>query len=305
MAANARGGAAHTATRRRAYQDGALRLGWQCPPHGTARSGPSGSAALTATRRRAYRQHALTLPLDVERTGSTPSHCHSTSSVPRRYVQAQVAVSSTRNCTLRAEWQCRPHCHSIVNALLHALTLPLDVERTEDVALTSDDLAYAEAVVLPHVVPGHLRLVEEAPGAWSLSSRPARPPALPRRWYERDKHDKGLADQGPLGGHARRAEVGQPPGAAEAPLDCVPVVAGRQRLAGSMISSENVPLPRRRGLAGHRQARRGPFGPVSLQDRLARRDGPLRARGRERDPGRPRRPQGPEHDRKIDRFQGA
>ena len=81
--------------------------------------------------------------------------------------------------------------------------LPLDVERTEDVALTPDDLAYAEAVALPRVVPGH------------------------------------------------------------------------PRLAGSMTSSENVPLPRRRGLAGHRQARGGPFGPASLQDRLARRDGPL------------------------------
>ena len=96
MAANARGSAAHTATRRRAYQDGALRPEWQCPPHGTARSGPSGSAAHTATRRRAYRQHALTLPLDVE--------------------------------------------------------------RTEDVALTPDDLAHAEAVVLLRVVPGHPRL---------------------------------------------------------------------------------------------------------------------------------------------------
>ena len=243
MAANARGSAAHTATRRRAYRNCALRPGWQCPPHGTARSGPSGSAPHTATRRRAYRQHALTLPLDVE--------------------------------------------------------------RTEDVALPPGDLAHAEAVVLLRVVPGHPRLVEEVPGAWSLSSRPARPPALPRRWYERDKHDKGLADQGSLGGHARRAETGQPPGAAEAPLDCVPVAAGRQRLAGSMTSSENVPLPRRRGLAGRRQARGGPLGPAPLQDRLARRDGFLRARGRERDPGRPRRPQGPEHDRKIDRFQGA
>ena len=278
MAANARGSAAHTATRRRTYQDGALRLEWQCRLRGAARSGPSGSAAHTATRRRAY-----------------------------------------RNGTSRPEWQCRPRGaarsgpsgsapHTATRRRTywqHALTLPLDVERTEDVALPPGDLAHAEAVVLLRVVPGHPRLVEEVPGAWSLSSRPARPPALPRRWYERDKHDKGLADQGSLGGHARRAETGQPPGAAEAPLDCVPVAAGRQRLAGSMTSSENVPLPRRRGLAGRRQARGGPLGPAPLQDRLARRDGSLRARGRERDPGRPRRPQGPEHDRKIDRFQGA
>ena len=50
-----------------------------------------------------------------------------------------------RGCALRAEW-------------LHALTLPLDVERTEDVALAPDDLAYAKAVALPRAVPGHPRL---------------------------------------------------------------------------------------------------------------------------------------------------
>ena len=69
-----------------------------------------------------------------------------------------------RDCTLRAEWQCRPHCHSTSNARLHAPTLPLDVERTEDVALTPDDLAYAEAVALPRVVLGHPCLVEEVSG---------------------------------------------------------------------------------------------------------------------------------------------
>ena len=62
------GSADHTATRRRAYRNGALRPEWQCRPRGTARSGTSGSAAHTATRRRAYGLHALTLPLDVERT---------------------------------------------------------------------------------------------------------------------------------------------------------------------------------------------------------------------------------------------
>ena len=62
------GSADHTATRRRTYQDGALGPEWQCRPHGTARSGPSGSATHTATRRRAYGLHTLTLPLDVERT---------------------------------------------------------------------------------------------------------------------------------------------------------------------------------------------------------------------------------------------
>ena len=71
-----------------------------------------------------------------------------------------------------AEWQCHPHgtarsgpsgsaAHTATRRRthgLHALTLPLDIERTEDVALTPDDLAYAEAVALPRVVPGHPRL---------------------------------------------------------------------------------------------------------------------------------------------------
>ena len=43
------------------------------------------------------------------------SHCHSTSSVPRRYVQGRVAVPLTRGGTLGAEWQCHSHCHSMVS----------------------------------------------------------------------------------------------------------------------------------------------------------------------------------------------
>lgn len=62
-----------------------------------------------------------------------------------------------------------------------------------------------------------------------VEAAPARPPAQPRRRHERDE---GIAGQGPLGGHARRAEAEQPPGAAEAPFDGVPVVAGRQRPEG-------------------------------------------------------------------------
>ena len=73
------------------------------------------------------------LPRVGERTGCTPSHCHSTSSVPRRCAQGRVAVPPTRGCTLRPEWQCRPHCHSTSSVRLHALTLPLDVERTKTV----------------------------------------------------------------------------------------------------------------------------------------------------------------------------
>ena len=52
------------------------------------------------------------LPRGGERTDSTPLHCHSMSSVPKRYAQGRVEVPSTWNCTLRPEWQCRPHCHS-------------------------------------------------------------------------------------------------------------------------------------------------------------------------------------------------
>ena len=137
-----------------------------------------GSAAHTATRRRTYRNayNYVTLSAFLD----LASHCHSTSSVPKRYVQARVAVPTTRGCALRAEWQCRPHCHSTSNVprrcvqarvavsstrnctlraeWQHALTLPLDVERTEDVALAPDDLAYAKAVALPRAVPGHPRL---------------------------------------------------------------------------------------------------------------------------------------------------
>ena len=72
MAANARGSAAHTATRRRAYQN-------------------------------AYNYVTLSAFLDLA------SHCHSTSNVPKRYVQDRVAVPTTRGCTLRPEWQCPPH----------------------------------------------------------------------------------------------------------------------------------------------------------------------------------------------------
>ena len=99
----------------------------------------------------------------------------------------------------------------------------------EDVALPPGDLAHAGAVALPRAAPGRPRPVKEAPGRVApVEAAPAHPPAQPRRRRERDEHDEGLAGQGPLGGHARRAEVGQPPGAAEAPLDGVPVMAGRQ-----------------------------------------------------------------------------
>ena len=159
MAANARGSATHTATRRRAYGLHALTLPLDVERTETVRPGPSGSVLHTELHAQGRVAVPTTLPLDVERTGSTPSHCHSTSNVPRRCAQARVAVPPMRGCALRAEWQRRPHCHSRRRAYgLHALTLPLDVERTEDVALAPDDLAYAKAVALPRAVPGHPRL---------------------------------------------------------------------------------------------------------------------------------------------------
>ena len=56
---NARAARPCTATRRRAYRNGALGPEWQCRPRVAARSGPSGSAPYTATRRRAYRNGTL------------------------------------------------------------------------------------------------------------------------------------------------------------------------------------------------------------------------------------------------------
>ena len=127
LTSSARRSAAHTATRRRAHQNGTLRAKWQCRPHGAARSGPSGSAARpglhaqgrvavrltlpldvertktvrsgpsgSATRTGLHAQGRVaappTLPLDGERTGQRHPHCHSTSSAPKRYAQGQVAV---------------------------------------------------------------------------------------------------------------------------------------------------------------------------------------------------------------------
>ena len=134
----------------------------------TVRPGPSGSADHTATRRRAYRQHALTLPLDVERTETCVLWCGWPYCSPARPHTA-TRRRAYRNGTSRPEWQCPPHgtarsgpsgsaTHTATRRRaygLHALTLPLDVERTEDVALTPGDLVHAGVMVLPRVVPGH------------------------------------------------------------------------------------------------------------------------------------------------------
>ena len=78
------------------------------------------------------------LPRGGERTGCTPSHCHSTSSVPRRCAQARVAVPTTLPLDVeRTETVRSGPSGSAVHAGLHAQarvavppTLPLDVERT-------------------------------------------------------------------------------------------------------------------------------------------------------------------------------
>ena len=224
MAANARGSATHTATRRRTYQDGALRPEWQCRLRGTARSGPSGSADHTATRHRAYRQHALTLPLDVERTktvrpgpsgsvlhtelhaqgrvavpttlpldvertGSTPSHCHSTSSVP-----AARPHTATRRRAYRQ----------------HALTLPLDVERTETVrpgpsgSVLHTELHAQGRVAVPTTLPLDVERTGSTPShCHSTSNVPKMSRWLPmtsrtrRRWPSRARCPVTPASRGP------------------------------------------------------------------------------------------------------------
>ena len=61
-------------------------------------------------------QHCMHCHSMVNARDCTPSHCHSTSNVPKRYAQGRVAVPATRGCTLRPEWQCPLHCHSTSNA---------------------------------------------------------------------------------------------------------------------------------------------------------------------------------------------
>ena len=113
----------------------------------TVRSGPSGSAAHAGLHAQAQVAVPLTLPLDVERTGCTPSHCHSTSSVRAARPYTATRRRAYQDGTLRAEWKCYPHgtarsgpsgsaAHTATRRRaygLHALTLPLDVERTETV----------------------------------------------------------------------------------------------------------------------------------------------------------------------------
>ena len=144
MAANARGSAAHTATRRRAYQDGALRPEWQCPPHGTARSGPSGSAAHTATRRRTYRNGA----------SRAEWQCR-----PRGAARSGPSGSATHTATRRRTYG------------LHAPALPLDVERTETVRSGPSGGAGSGGLRASSRCADartHLQDVSRASGSWAL-----------------------------------------------------------------------------------------------------------------------------------------
>ena len=90
-------------------------------------------------------QHCMHCHSAVNARDCTPSHCHSMVNVPKRCAQGRVAVPTTRGCTLGPEWQCRPRvaarsgpsgsaAHTATRRRthgLHALTLPLDVERTK------------------------------------------------------------------------------------------------------------------------------------------------------------------------------
>ena len=122
-------------------RDCTLRPKWQCPLHCHSTS--------SVPRRCAQARVAVPTMRDctLRAEWQCPLHCHSTSSVPRRCARARVAVPTTRGCTLRPEWQCRPRgaarsgpsgsaAHTATRRRthgLHALTLPLDVERTETV----------------------------------------------------------------------------------------------------------------------------------------------------------------------------
>ena len=110
---------------------GTLGVEWQCNSRQPVRSGPSGSA--THSNRYVQGRVAVhfTLPLGIERTdavrsGSSgsatgtlraewqcTSHCHSMVNVRVRYAQGRVAVRLTSTGTLRVEWQCRPRRHQI------------------------------------------------------------------------------------------------------------------------------------------------------------------------------------------------
>ena len=130
LTSSVRGSAAHTATRRRAYRGGTPQARVAVR---TVRSGPSGSATRTGLHAQGRVAVPPTLPLDVERTKTVRSRPSGSAAHTGPHAQGRVAVrltlpldverteavrpgpSGSANGTLGPEWQCRPHCHLVVN----------------------------------------------------------------------------------------------------------------------------------------------------------------------------------------------
>ena len=230
-----------------------------------------------------------TLPLDVERTETVRPGPSGSANHMELHARARVAVPTTWNCTLGPEWQCPSHCHSASNVPAarphtatrrrayrqHALTLPLDVKRTETVRPGPSGSAnhmelHAQArVAVPPTLPLDVKRTETVRSGPSGSAnhmelharaRVAVPLTLPLD-VERTK----TVRPGPSGSAAHTAarrrtywqhaltlpldverteDVALPPGdLAYAKVVALPrVVPGHPRLAGPMTSSGNVPL---------------------------------------------------------------
>ena len=85
----------HTATRRRAYRNGALRPEWQCRPCGVARSGPSGSATHMELHAQGRVAVPSTLPNGIERTETVRPGPSGSAIHTGLYAQGRVAVHLT------------------------------------------------------------------------------------------------------------------------------------------------------------------------------------------------------------------
>ena len=60
-------------------------------------------------------QHCMHCHSAVNARDCTSSHCHSTSNTRAARPHTATRRRAYRNGTLRAEWQCHSHCHSMVN----------------------------------------------------------------------------------------------------------------------------------------------------------------------------------------------
>ena len=97
-------------------------------PHGvergkSVRSGPSGSANPPFWYAGGRVAVPVTLPLGGERTSPSRSQSSGSANPPFWYARGRVAVQIRRFGTLGAEWQCRSHCHSVVNVPLLTFTV--------------------------------------------------------------------------------------------------------------------------------------------------------------------------------------